>query len=63
LALVTPVAAPPTTLVAAHRGGAGLWPENSLLAFRNALALDVDFLTSSDVYEYADPAMGYPRRT
>lgn len=26
-------------LVAAHRGGAKLWPENSLLAFRRALAL------------------------
>ena len=26
-------------LVAAHRGGAGLWPENSLLAFRQAIAL------------------------
>jgi glycerophosphoryl diester phosphodiesterase len=31
-------------LVAAHRGGALLWPENSLLAFRNALALGVDAL-------------------
>jgi glycerophosphoryl diester phosphodiesterase len=31
-------------LFAAHRGGALLWPENSLLAFRNALALGVDFL-------------------
>jgi glycerophosphoryl diester phosphodiesterase len=29
---------------AAHRGGALLWPENSLLAFRNALALGADFL-------------------
>ncbi|HXA97429.1 MAG TPA: glycerophosphodiester phosphodiesterase family protein [Candidatus Dormibacteraeota bacterium] len=29
---------------AAHRGGALLWPENSLLAFRNALALGVDYL-------------------
>lgn len=26
-------------LVAAHRGGAKLWPENSLLAFRRAIAL------------------------
>ncbi len=33
-----------STLIAAHRGGAGLWPENSLLAFRNATALGVDFL-------------------
>lgn len=32
------------TLVAAHRGGALLWPENSLTAFRHALALGVDFL-------------------
>jgi len=31
-------------LVAAHRGGALLWPENSLLAFRSALALGVDYL-------------------
>lgn len=29
---------------AAHRGGALLWPENSLLAFRKALALGADFL-------------------
>jgi len=32
------------TLFAAHRGGAQLWPENSLLAFRNAIALGADFL-------------------
>lgn len=31
-------------LFAAHRGGALLWAENSLLAFRNALALGSDFL-------------------
>ena len=31
-------------LFAAHRGGAALWPENSLLAFGNALALGVDYL-------------------
>jgi glycerophosphoryl diester phosphodiesterase len=29
---------------AAHRGGALLWPENSLLAFRNAAAMGVDYL-------------------
>ena len=34
----------PAPLIAAHRGGAGLWPEASRLAFRNALALGVDFL-------------------
>jgi glycerophosphoryl diester phosphodiesterase len=32
------------TLIAAHRGGARLWPENSLMAFRRALALGVDLL-------------------
>jgi len=31
-------------LLAAHRGGSLLWPENSLLAFRNALALGADFI-------------------
>lgn len=40
----TESARPPATLLAAHRGGALLWPENSLLAFRNAIALGVDFL-------------------
>ncbi len=30
--------------VAAHRGGALLWPENSLVAFRGALGLGVDLL-------------------
>ncbi len=34
----------PATLLAAHRGGALLWPENSLLAFRNAMALGADFI-------------------
>ncbi len=33
-----------TCLVAAHRGGALLWPENSLFAFGNSVALGVDFL-------------------
>jgi glycerophosphoryl diester phosphodiesterase len=35
---------PPPTLLAAHRGGALLWPENSLLAFRNAVALGADLI-------------------
>ena len=35
---------PAATLLAAHRGGSLLWPENSLLAFRNALALGADFI-------------------
>ncbi len=30
--------------IQAHRGGRGLWPENSLEAFRNALTLGVDTL-------------------
>lgn len=34
----------PATLIAAHRGGAGLWPENSLLGFRSSLGLGVDVL-------------------
>jgi len=34
----------PMTLLAAHRGGSLLWPENSLLAFRSAIALGVDFI-------------------
>ena len=39
--------------VAAHRGGALLWPENSLLAYREALALGVDFL-ETDVHLTGD---------
>lgn len=39
--------------VAAHRGGAALWPENSLRAFRGALALGVDFL-ETDLHLTAD---------
>ena len=40
-------------LIAAHRGGAALWPENSLTAFRNALALGVDFI-EFDLHQTAD---------
>lgn len=36
-------------LIAAHRGGALLWPENSLTAFRGALRLGVD-LVELDVH-------------
>ena len=47
-ALAGPAVAQPATkatLFAAHRGGALLWPENSLLAFRNAAeTLGADFL-------------------
>jgi len=44
ITFATVMAARPATLVAGHRGGAALWPENSLLAFRSALALGVDAL-------------------
>ena len=40
-------------LLAAHRGGSNLWPENSLRAFRNALALGADYL-ETDVHLSAD---------
>jgi glycerophosphoryl diester phosphodiesterase len=43
----------PQALFAAHRGGALLWPENSMLAYRNALALGADFL-ETDVHLTAD---------
>jgi glycerophosphoryl diester phosphodiesterase len=42
-------------LVIAHRGGAGLWPENTLEAFRGALTLGVDVL-EIDVQSSADGA-------
>ncbi|HEY3064242.1 MAG TPA: glycerophosphodiester phosphodiesterase family protein [Methylomirabilota bacterium] len=38
---------------AAHRGGAALWPENSLLAFRNSIALGAELL-ELDVHATAD---------
>jgi glycerophosphoryl diester phosphodiesterase len=41
------------TRIAAHRGGAGLWPENSRLAFRSATGLDVDFI-EFDVHRTRD---------
>ena len=39
--------------ICAHRGGALLWPENSLLAFRNALALPIEEV-ECDVHLSAD---------
>ena len=43
-------------LVMAHRGGAGLWPENTAHAFRQAVALGVDVL-EMDVHGTADGAL------
>lgn len=43
----------PTTRIAAHRGGAGLWPENSLTAFRGALRLEVEQI-ETDIHLSAD---------
>ncbi len=51
--LLAPGAAGAGPLVAAHRGGAALQPENSLLAFRTALGLGAD-LIESDVHLTAD---------
>ena len=44
------------TRIAAHRGGAALWPENSLLAFESAIALGSDLL-ELDVHLTRDPAV------
>jgi glycerophosphoryl diester phosphodiesterase len=53
LAAAAAAAAERGILVAAHRGGAALWPENSLRAFRGAIALGVDAL-EFDVHLTAD---------
>ncbi|MGH2784369.1 MAG: glycerophosphodiester phosphodiesterase [Actinomycetota bacterium] len=41
-AAIVPAHASPSPMLIAHRGGAGLWPENTLTAFRNAHALFED---------------------
>ena len=51
-------AAPPSPpagrpAIAAHRGGASLWPENSLTAFRGALGLGME-LVELDVHQTRD---------
>jgi glycerophosphoryl diester phosphodiesterase len=46
----------PRTEIASHRGGAFLWPENSALAFRQALALPAEQL-ELDVHLSADGAV------
>jgi glycerophosphoryl diester phosphodiesterase len=53
LALAAAGGAGPPARVAAHRGGALLWPENSLLAFRSAVALGAHLL-EADVHLTAD---------
>ena len=53
LLAMTPAFAAAQPLIAAHRGGAALWPENSLLAFGNALGLGVDFV-ETDVHLTSD---------
>ncbi|HEU4368644.1 MAG TPA: glycerophosphodiester phosphodiesterase family protein [Methylomirabilota bacterium] len=53
LVMAASSAAGPAVQVAAHRGGALLWPENSLLAFRNAVGLGVELL-ETDVHLTAD---------
>ena len=45
--------APGGTLVIAHRGGAGLWPENTLYAFERAAALGADVI-ETDVRATSD---------
>ncbi|GAB3027927.1 glycerophosphoryl diester phosphodiesterase [Nocardioides flavus (ex Wang et al. 2016)] len=63
--------APPVHVfdVQAHRGGAGLWPENTLEAFGRALALgvstlelDVHLTAEDDVVVAHDPALADARR-
>lgn len=63
-------AAPPLPVfdVEAHRGGAGLWPENTLEAFGRALALgvstlelDVHLTAQDDVVVCHDPALADAR--
>ena len=43
-------------LVMAHRGGRGLWPENTLYAFERAVEMGVDVL-EMDIHTTADGAM------
>jgi len=43
-------------LVLAHRGGAGLWPENTLYAFERAAAMGVDVL-ETDMHSTGDGAL------
>jgi len=47
---------PSGPLVMAHRGGRGLWPENTLYAFEHAVNLGVDVL-EMDIHSTADGAL------
>ena len=51
-----PVVAARRTLVMAHRGGAGLWPENTAHAFAQSVALGVDVL-EMDLHGTSDGAL------
>ncbi|UCG14034.1 MAG: glycerophosphodiester phosphodiesterase [Deltaproteobacteria bacterium] len=43
-------------LVIAHRGGAGLWPENTIYAFERSAEMGVDVL-ETEIYSTADSAL------
>ncbi len=62
MGLLSTAAAPRGFDLQAHRGGAGLWPENSLLAFDRALALGVTTL-ECDVHVSRDgvPVLSHDR--
>jgi glycerophosphoryl diester phosphodiesterase len=53
LLAMTASAGPARPRIVAHRGGAALWPENGLAAFRGALALGVDAV-ELDVHQTRD---------
>ena len=53
LLIAAPARAATATVVSAHRGGAAYAPENTMLAFRNAVRLGVDEL-ETDVQQTAD---------
>jgi glycerophosphoryl diester phosphodiesterase len=48
----------PRTLIAAHRGGADLWPENSLLAFRQTAGMPVE-LVEFDVHRRQTASLSF----